>query len=249
VSQTRTWEQREAEAEQARALLESEVRRHVEREDGLKAKCAAFELHLARINESLAQTRATVAEEEASRLAAEGRVEELSQLQIAAGRELAERARREKQLRQKLEEGAKRLSDCEASLSAVESLVGDKTRSLQAAEARVAVLAEKESRLERELVLSQQTSQSLEAKANALAATHQAAAEELAELRAQAARGASSEERLRRELEAQVIELQRSKEEITRVLQAAHEREEARQQTINALESQFKEALAKLTSL
>ena len=249
ISQTQVWEQRNAETNQARAVLEVVLKQHVEREDGLQIKCAAFELHLTRIGESLAQTRARVAEEEAGRAAAQDRVEALSQLQIAAGRELAERARQEKKLRHELEGSAKRLSHCEAILLAAETLVGDKTKALQTAEARVAVLAEKESNLERELVRLQQTSQSLEAKANALAVTHQAAAEELGELRGQVAQRARTEEQLRREIEVQVIELQRSKAELTRVLQAAHEREEVRQQTISALESQFKEGLAKLTTL
>ncbi|MGO8928892.1 MAG: response regulator [Limisphaerales bacterium] len=249
VSQTQAWEQRNSETERARALLEGEIRQHVEREDGLRAKCAAFELQLTRISESLVESRARAAAEETSRAAAEGRLEELSELQIAAGRELAERARLEKQLRQKLEEDAKRLSDCEASLSAAETLVGEKAKALQAVEARVAVLADRESYLERELADLQQANQSLEAKANALAVTQQAAAEELVELRGQAVRLANSEQQLRHELEVQVTELQRSKEELTRVLQAAHKREEERQQIINALESQFKEGLAKLTSL
>jgi chromosome segregation ATPase len=123
ISQTQAWEQRNAEKDRVRALLEGEIRQHVEREGALKANCAAFELQLTRIGESLAQTRARVDAEEASRAAAEARVEELSQLQIAAGRQLAERARLEKQLRLRLEEGAKRLSDCEAKLLEAETLV------------------------------------------------------------------------------------------------------------------------------
>jgi chromosome segregation ATPase len=249
ISQTQAWEQRNAEKDRVRALLEGEIRQHVEREDALKANCAAFELQLTRIGESLAQTRARVDAEEASRAAAEARVEELSQLQIAAGRELAERARLEKQLRLRLEEGAKRLTDCEARLLEAERLVGEKLKALQAAEARVAGLAQREANLERELVCSQQTHQSLETKAKTLAAAHQAAAEELVQLRGQAARHATSEQQLRRELEVQAAELQRCKEELARVLRAAHEREEARQKIVNALESQFKEGLAKLTSL
>jgi chromosome segregation ATPase len=249
VSQTQTWEQRNAETERARALLEGEIRQHVEREDGLRGKCAAFELQLTRISECLVESRARAAAEETSRAAAEGRVEELSQLQIAAGRELAERARLEKELRQKLEEGAKALSDREANLSAAETLVGEKAKALQAADARVAGLTSRESYLEQELAHSQQTNQALEAKANALSVTQQAAAAELAELRGQTVQLANSEQQLRHELEVQVTELQRSKEELTRVLQAAHKRDEERQQIINALESQFKEGLAKLTSL
>ena len=249
IIQTQAWEQRNAENERARSLLEGELRQHIEHEDELKAKSAALELQVARIGESLAQTRARVADEEARRAAIEGRVDELSQLQIAAGRELVERARREKELRHKLEEGAKRLSDCEASLLAAETLVGNTNRALQAAEARVAALAERESNLERELLCSQQSNQALAAKADALAARHQAAAEELVELRRQAAQSASNEEQSRRELETQSLELQRSKEELARVLQGARERGELRQQMINALESQFKEGLAKLTSL
>jgi chromosome segregation ATPase len=249
VSQTRTWEQREAEAEQARALLKSEVRRHVEREDGLKAKCTAFELQLTRIDQTLAQTRARVAAEEAGRAAAEDRVEALSQLQIAAGRELAERARQEKKLRLELEGSAKRLSDQEARMLTAETLVGHKTKSLQTAEARVAELVQREASLERELVRSQQTNQSLTAKTDALATAQQAAAAELVELRDQAARRASSEEQLRRELEAQVVEQQRGKDELARAVQAANQAGEARQQIIRALESQFKDGLAKLTSL
>jgi chromosome segregation ATPase len=230
-------------------LLESEVRRHVEREDGLKAKCTVFELQLTRIDETLAQTRARVAAEEASRAAAEDRVEALSQLQIAAGRELAERARQEKKLRLELEGSAKRLSDQEARMLTAETLMGHKTKSLQAAEARVAELVQREASLERELVRSQQTNQSLTAKADALATAQQATAAELVELRAQAARRASGEEQLRRELEAQVIELQRGKEELARTVQATKQAGEARHQLINALESQLKDGLAKLTSL
>ena len=66
---------------------------------------------------------------------------------------------------------------------------------------------------------------------------------------AQAAQRASDDEKLRRDLKVQIIELQRSKEELARLLQVAHERGEARQQIISSLESQFKEGLAKLTSL
>jgi uncharacterized phage infection (PIP) family protein YhgE len=190
-----------------------------------------------------------VAAEEAGRAAAEDRVEALSQLQIAAGRELAERARQEKKLRLELEGSAKRLSDQEARMLTAETLVGHKTKSLQTAEARVAELVQREASLERELVRSQQTNQSLTAKTDALATAQQATAAELVELRAQAARRASSEEQLRRELEAQVVELQRGKDELARAVQAANQAGEARQQIIRALESQFKEGLAKLTSL
>ena len=103
MSQAQAWEQRNAENERARSFLEGELRKHIEHEDGLKAKCTAFELQLVRIGESLAQTRAKVADEEASRAAIESRIEELCQLQIAAGRELAERASKEEQLRRELE--------------------------------------------------------------------------------------------------------------------------------------------------
>ena len=151
ISQGLAWEQRNAGTEQARATLEAELRRHLEREDETTAKCAALELHLKRIGESLAQTNDMLAKEEASRAAAQRRIEELSELQIAAGRELVERTRQEKQLR--------------------------------------------------------------------------------------------------RELEDQALELQRSKDEMARATEAARKAGEARQQIISALELQFKEGLARLTSV
>jgi hypothetical protein len=48
-----------------------EIRQSVEREDGLKSKCPAFELQVMGIGESLAQTEARLAEEKASGAAAE----------------------------------------------------------------------------------------------------------------------------------------------------------------------------------
>jgi hypothetical protein len=60
-----------------------------------------------------------VADEEASRAAIEGRVEEFCQLQIAAGRELAERASKEEQLRRELETQALELQRSKEELARV----------------------------------------------------------------------------------------------------------------------------------
>jgi hypothetical protein len=65
-------------------LLGREIRQHVEREDELRAKCAAFELQLAGKDESLAQTGARVAEEEVSEAAAEESGNRLSACEVSS---------------------------------------------------------------------------------------------------------------------------------------------------------------------